>query len=95
MTPLSWDDLNARCSRTAGHGNEAMLDVLITPPLSQKPVPATVVPTRMHEPGFYVRAANGTPTWASWMLRSDDDLAMFKRFVDLGRVVEAPVEEQP
>jgi hypothetical protein len=93
VEPLTWDELVAECSRTAGHGNEHMLDVVITPPNSARGQEATVVPTRMHEPGFYVRSVNGTPNWASWMMRADEDLAMFKRFVGLGlvrRLEQAP-----
>lgn len=90
---LSWAELIAECSRTAGHGNERMLDVVIHPvpfPLqTDRPVEATVVPTRMHEPGFYVRSRNDLPLWAGWTLRSDEDLAMLRRFADLGLIHRA------
>lgn len=90
---LTWDEIVRVCSRIierpAPLARETMLDVVILPPLSDRPVEATVVPTRMHEPGFYVRGRTGTPNWAFWMLRSDSDLAMFRRFVDLDRVTRA------
>lgn len=45
---------------------------------------AVVVPTRMHEPGFYVRGPNGGPHWT---LRSEDDLQTFQQDVEAGKVV--------
>lgn len=97
MTPLTWDELLKECSRLHSDppGSEQMLDVMIMPIIPEGlvgtgdeglPMKATVVPTRMHEPGFYVRSVNRTPIWAYWVLRADDDMDMFQRFVELGRV---------
>lgn len=49
---------------------------------------ATVVPTRLHEPGFYVRAFTGewgTPTVAL-LFRSPGSLRLFHEWVDAGEV---------
>lgn len=75
---LPWDENSAR------REDSQMLDVLIDE------TPACVIPTRMHEPGFYVRSR--TPEndgrWhpPGWILRGDDELATFRRLVEQGRV---------
>lgn len=86
MTPLTWTDIVQRCSRTESV-NEQMIPVTICS-LGYIKVAGTIVPTRMHDPGFYVRSPSGTPWWASWQLRSDDDLRRFKNMVDQGFVFE-------
>lgn len=83
---LSGDDLDRLCGgRWHGHDGQAMIDVEITPPMYDSAVEATVVPTRMHAPGWYIRSRTG-PLWASWLVRSDEDLAMMRRFADAGRI---------
>lgn len=45
---------------------------------------ATVVPTRMHHPGFYVRSRNEDEYWN---MRTDDELRLFREWVDGGEVL--------
>lgn len=86
---VTWDYLLERCSRLhttrlKPYGpwpnaelREAseMIDVMI------EGHPAQIVPTRMHEPGFYWRYVGGTGP-----RRSDGDLAILRRLVDEGKV---------
>lgn len=87
---LSWDDLLDLCSRIhttrtrpAWPGEDApmredsqMIDVWIDG------VKAQVVPTRMHEPGFYWRYVN-----ADGPRHSEEQLALLRRMTEQGRVV--------
>lgn len=92
--PLTWAEIVDHCSRLhttrtrplyPGADEQAegsqMLDIWVT---HGRRLPAVVVPTRMHEPGFYVRCPNGYEP--DWMWRSDDDLERFHSYVDAGKV---------
>lgn len=46
--------------------------------------PAVVVPTRMHEPGFYVRRPSGADD--DLLIRSEDGLRDFQAQVEGGKV---------
>jgi hypothetical protein len=95
-SPVTWTELLEHCSRLhttrrrpsgpRGTGelreDSAMLDVFLP-----DGTPATVVPTRMHEPGFYVRNRNGS-LGGYWLLRSDAALAEFQRWVETGQVLQ-------
>ena len=96
IMPLTWDDIVEHCSRLhttrckpegpweGAEMREAseMLDVV----LDGRPV--TVVPTRMHEPGFYARWGD-----VDWKQQGTDalhiDLAELERAVNEGRVTRA------
>lgn len=91
--PLTWPQIVEHCSRlhttrTRPEGpwgnaepreDSRMLDIIIDG------TPAVVVPTRMHEPGFYVRPPNGVQS-DEMFLRSPADLIEFRCKVVLGRV---------
>lgn len=95
---VTWDELLEECSRihttrtrTVTLGNHTTLvregshKLSVRLPDGHK---ATVVPTRLHEPGFYVRAYSGewgTPTVAL-NFRSPGSLRMFQEWVDAGEV---------
>ena len=86
---LDWVEIVARCSRTRYEQVE-MLEVWIYPRPTETylgPTRATVVPTRMHEPGFYLRAPNNVPIWASWANRDEEFLQQeFRQMVERGLV---------
>lgn len=100
---LAWADLLDECSRlhtsrtrpegpwenAALREDAQMLDIWVSNFLGPEPIPAVVVPTRMHEPGFYVRAPDGA--LKQWALRSPQDLEIFHRLVDAGYVSRRPV----
>lgn len=89
--PMTWDELVDLCSRLhtkrqrraypSAPMREAsqMIDVLIDG------LPAQIVPTRMHEPGFYLRfeyeSIHQMPP-----RRSDFDLKALRRAVEAGEV---------
>lgn len=89
--PLTWEELLDECSRihttrrrpegpwpnAALREDSQMLEVLI------KGVPARVVPTRMHEPGFYYWVGDEPR-------RSEADLLILQAAVELGEVRRNP-----
>lgn len=88
---LTWQTLLDECSRVhttrtrpllpgmdEQREDAQMMDVFIDD------MPAVVVPTRMHEPGFYVRSPNGENTY--WNLRSEEQLEQFRKDVEAGKV---------
>lgn len=99
MTPLTWDEIVEHCSRLHTTRRRRMFPEHLFPndtemredsqvmPVIADGNRARVVPTRMHEPGFYVQVEPD----ATW--RSDAQLATFRRMVDDGRVFAAPVPE--
>lgn len=90
--PVTWAELIDLCSRTlttrtrtvafygASHITDGAqkLDVIL--PDGRR---ATVVPTRMHYPGFYVRARGCV---CYWQLRNPEQLVTFQNWVDAGSV---------
>lgn len=88
---VTWQDLLEECSRIhttrtrevipgweEQREDSHMLDIFVGD------VPAVVVPTRMHEPGFYVRSPNASSEM--WVLRSPEQLEEFHVNVDAGLV---------
>lgn len=95
--PLSWDQIVATCSRTHPRleDDARMLDVRVLSFVHDaraswdKSIDAVVVPTRMHDPGFYLRSPNDTPLWAFWANRDEQFLlGEFYRLVEAGRVAK-------
>lgn len=98
---LTWQELLDECSRVhttrmrmMPWGELAedshMLDIWIA--TADDPVPAVVVPTRLHEPGFYVRAPDGVPA-AFPTIRTDEELMIdFREQVDSGKVSRRAIQ---
>lgn len=92
--PLTWDEIVEHCSRLhttrtrpRGPWTEELredsrpLDVVI-----DGRWPATITPTRMHEPGFYFWLNDGDSRSTRQLRRSPKDLAELRRYVDEGKV---------
>lgn len=94
---ITWDELLEECSRihttrirtiklgTGTFSREDAHKLAVRLPDGRR---ATVVPTRLHEPGFYVRAFTGewgSPTVAL-LFRSPGSLRLFHEWVDAGEV---------
>lgn len=101
--PLTWDEIVEHCSRLHTTRTRRTLPAELFPDddeLREDSQPldviadgwtATIVPTRMHEPGFYVRVKDGSEFGALW--RSDETLAAFRQMVTDGRVFTAEPEQ--
>lgn len=99
---LTWDEIVDHCSRlhttrrkpryrcdddcTEMREASEMLDVLIDTGGSRGISPAQIVPTQMHEPGFYWRWMDGE----FGPLRSPLDLRVLRDMVEGGHVYLAP-----
>ena len=79
---LTWDDLCNLPTWTDSFGNVRPTLRLIY----LAGVPAVVVPTRMHEPGWYIRSGNHDNLSRYWNLRSDQDYQLIRQLCAAGAI---------
>lgn len=79
---ISWDDLCNPPSYTDLLGEVRPVSRAI----SLAGVPAVVVPTRMHEPGWYIRSANRPSPNYYWNLRNDQDSQLVRQLCEAGAI---------